>query len=48
MINPGFASNIFKCIRQEAGQNALKLATLIHQQNKDVIRAGLTSNLSNL
>ncbi len=26
MNNPGFASNIFKCIRQEAGQNALKLA----------------------
>ena len=26
MNNPGFASNIFKCIRQEAGRNALKLA----------------------
>jgi hypothetical protein len=26
MNNHGFASNIFKCIRQEAGRNALKLA----------------------
>ncbi len=25
-MNPGFASSIFKYIRQEAGQNALKLA----------------------
>ena len=25
-MNPGFASNIFKSIRQEAGRNALKLA----------------------
>ncbi len=26
MFNPGRTSNVFKCIRQEAGRNALKLA----------------------
>ncbi len=31
MNYPGFASNIFKCIRQEAGRNALKLARTLEK-----------------